>query len=103
MRSCTLQINDRGTVQAWTTGHYGGNNDNDMITTLMQQCEKKRFRLILTTTQHNEDAGMRENVLHRQRRQQHTKGLAVAGLEKGDLFVLRKTVCFPLRKAFSSF
>ncbi len=67
---------------------------------LQQRCEKKRFRLILTTTQHNEDAGMRENVLHRQRRQQRTEGLAVAGLEKGDLFVLRKTVCFALRKAF---
>jgi hypothetical protein len=29
------------TVLAWTIGRYGGNNDNDTITTLMQGCEKK--------------------------------------------------------------
>ncbi len=62
--------------------------------------KKMFFRLILTTTQHNEDAGMRDQDLHRQRRQQRTEGLAVAGLEKGDLIVFRKTVCVALRKAF---
>jgi hypothetical protein len=88
------------TVLAWTIGRYGGNNDNDAITTLMQSCEKKTFfRLIPTTTQHNEEAGMRDHDLHRQRRQQRTEGLALAGLEKGDLFVFRKTVCVALRKA----
>jgi hypothetical protein len=88
------------TVLAWTIGRYGGNNDNDTITTLMQRCEKKRiFRLTLTTTQHNEDAGMRDHHLYRQRRQQRTGGLALAGLEKGDLFIFRKTVCVALRKA----
>ena len=61
---------------------------------------------------------MREYDLHRQRRQQRTVGLALAGLEKGGLFVLKKTVvfafikavwfalrkadCFALRKAFCS-
>ncbi len=61
--------------------------------------KKTFFRLILTTTQHNEEAGMRDHDLHRQRRQQRTGGLVLAGLEKGDLFVFRKTVCFALRKA----
>ncbi len=43
---------------------------------------------------------MRGHDLHRQRRQQRTVGLALAGLEKGGLFVLRKTVCVALRKRF---
>ena len=42
---------------------------------------------------------MREYDLHRQRRQQRTVGLASAGLEKGGLFVLKKTVVFALIKA----
>ncbi len=72
---------------------------------MMQGRKKKNtfFRLIPTTTQHNEDAGMRDHDLHRQRRQQRTDGLALVGLEKGDLFVLRKTVCVALRKAGCSF
>ena len=37
--------------------------------------------------------------LYRQRRQQHTERLAPAGLEKGGLFVLKKTVLFALIKA----
>jgi hypothetical protein len=53
---------------------------------------------------------MRKHDLHRQRRQQRTVGLAMAGLEKGGLFVLKKTVVFAfikavwfaLRKAFCS-
>jgi hypothetical protein len=28
---------------AWTIGRYGGNNDNDTITTLMQRREKNDF------------------------------------------------------------
>ena len=42
---------------------------------------------------------MRNNDLYRQRLQQRTVGLALAGLEKGGLFVLRKTVVFALTKA----
>jgi len=42
---------------------------------------------------------MRENDLYRQRFQQHTEGLALVGLEKGELFVLKKTSGFALRKA----
>ncbi len=42
---------------------------------------------------------MREDDLHRQRLQQRTVGLAVAGLEKGGLFVLKKTIGFALTKA----
>jgi hypothetical protein len=42
---------------------------------------------------------MRDNDLHRQRLQQRTVGLALAGLEKGELFVLKKTVGFALIKA----
>ncbi len=61
--------------------------------------KKKRFRLTLTTIQHNEEAGMRDNDLHRQRLQQRTVGLALAGLEKGELFVLKKTIGFALTKA----
>jgi hypothetical protein len=46
--------------------------------------------LTRTTIQHNGEAGMRDNDLHRQRLQQRTVGLALAGLEKGELFVLKK-------------
>ena len=42
---------------------------------------------------------MRENDLYRQRFQQHTERLALVGLEKGELFVLKKTVGFALIKA----
>jgi hypothetical protein len=42
---------------------------------------------------------MRDDDLHRQRFQQHTVGLALEGLEKGELFVLKKTVGFALIKA----
>ncbi len=64
------------------------------------ESKKNIFDLHWQRQQHNEDAGMRENVLHRQWRQQRTEGLAMAGLEKGDLFVFKKTVCVALRKAF---
>jgi hypothetical protein len=42
---------------------------------------------------------MRENDLHRQRLQQRTVGLALAGLEKGGLSVLKKKIGFALIKA----
>ncbi len=42
---------------------------------------------------------MRDNDLHQQRLQQRTVGLALAGLEKGELFVLKKTIGFALTKA----
>jgi hypothetical protein len=42
---------------------------------------------------------MRKDDLYRQRIQQHTEGLALVGLEKGGLFVLKKTSGFALRKA----
>jgi hypothetical protein len=42
---------------------------------------------------------MRKHDVHRQRQQQRTVGLALAGLEKGGLFVLKKTVVFALIKA----
>jgi hypothetical protein len=61
--------------------------------------EKKTiFRLIPTTTQHNEEAGMRVHDLHRQRRQQRTVGLALAALKKAVCFALRKAVCFRFKK-----
>ncbi len=41
---------------------------------------------------------MRDDDLHRQRLQQHTVGLALAGLEKGGLSVLKKTIDFALIK-----
>ena len=67
---------------------------------LMQRCENiAKIRLTRTTIQHNDEAGMRDDDLHRQRSQQRTVGLAVAGLEKGELFVLKKTVWFALIKA----
>jgi hypothetical protein len=67
---------------------------------LMQRCENiDKIRLTRTTIQHNEEAGMRDNDLHRQRLQQRTGGLALVGLEKGGLFVLKKTSGFALRKA----
>jgi hypothetical protein len=73
-------------------------------TTTQSQCrscdaKEERFRLTLTTTQHNEEAGMRNNNLYRQRLQQRTVGLALAGLEKGGLFVLKKTIGYALIKA----
>jgi len=72
----------------------------DTITMLMQRCENiAKIRLTRTTIQHNDEAGMRDDDLHRQRSQQRTVGLAVAGLEKGELFVLKKTVWFALTKA----
>ncbi len=65
-----------------------------------QRCENiGKIRLTRTTIQHNEEAGMRDNDLHRQRLQQRTERLAVVGLEKGELFVFRKTVGFALIKA----
>jgi hypothetical protein len=67
---------------------------------LMQRCENiNKIRLTRTTIQHNGEAGMRDNDLHRQRFQQHTERLALVGLEKGELFVLKKTIGFALRKA----
>jgi hypothetical protein len=66
---------------------------------LMQRCENiNKIRLTRTTIQHNGEAGMRDNDLHRQRFQQHTERLALVGLEKGELFVLKKTIGFALRK-----
>jgi hypothetical protein len=58
-----------------------------------------KIQLTRTTIQHNEEARMRDNDLHRQRLQQRTVGLALAGLEKGGLFVLKKTIGFALTKA----
>jgi hypothetical protein len=88
------------TVLAWTIGRYGGNNNNDTITTLMQRREKKSFfdlyrqrhntmkmqGCVMTTYTDNGDNNAREDWHWR-------------GLEKGDLFVFRKTVCVALRKA----
>ncbi len=72
----------------------------DTITMLMQRCENiTKIRLTRTTIQHNGEAGMRNNNLHRQRLQQRTVGLALVGLEKGELFVLKKTIGFALTKA----
>jgi hypothetical protein len=59
----------------------------------------EQIRLTRTTNQHNGEAGMRDNDLYRQRLQQRTVGLALAGLEKGGLFVFKKTVVFALIKA----
>ncbi len=57
----------------------------------MQRCENiNKIRLTRTTVQHNGEAGMRDNDLHRQRLQQRTGGLALVGLEKGELFVFEK-------------
>ena len=73
------------------------------ITMLMQRCENiDKIRLTRTTIQHNEEAGMRDNDLHRQGLQQRTERLAVVGLEKGELFVLKKRLVFALIKAVCS-
>ena len=72
----------------------------DTITMLMQRCENiAKFDLLGQRYKHNDEAGMRDDDLHRQRSQQRKVGLAVAGLEKGELFVLKKTVWFALTKA----
>ncbi len=42
---------------------------------------------------------MRDDDLHRQRLQQHTVGLALAGLEKGGLSVLKKNDWFRFNKS----
>jgi hypothetical protein len=71
---------------------------------LMQRCENiNKIRLTRTTVQHNGEAGMRDNDLHRQRLQQRTGGLALVGLEKGELFVLKKTVGFALKSGMVRF
>jgi hypothetical protein len=85
------------------------NNDSfsrffDRYVSIQSQCwcsdaKYNDIRLTRTTIQHNGEAGMRENDLYRQRFQQHTEGLALVGLEKGELFVLKKTSGFALRKA----
>ena len=59
----------------------------------------EQIRLTRTTNQHNGEAGMRDNDLYRQRLQQRTVGLALAGLEKGGLFVLKKNGCFRFDKS----
>jgi hypothetical protein len=66
---------------------------------LMQRCENiTKFGLL----------GQRYNTMEKQgcvittytdRFQQHTVGLALVGLEKGELFVLKKTIGFALTKA----
>jgi hypothetical protein len=67
---------------------------------LMQRCKNiNKIRLTRTTIQHNEEAGMRDNDLHRQQLQQRTEGLALVGLDKGELFVLKKTVGFRFDKS----
>jgi len=67
---------------------------------LMQRCENiGEIRLTRTTIQHNDEAGMRDDDLYRQRLQQLTVGLALEGLQKGGLFVLKKTCGFALTKA----
>ncbi len=75
----------------------------DTITMLMQRCANiNKIRLTRTTIQHNEEAGMHDNDLHRQRLKQCTEGLAMVGLEKGELFVLKKRLVFALIKAVCS-
>jgi hypothetical protein len=74
------------------TFRYNHNDDAAMR-------KSTNFRLTRTTKQHNGEAGMRDDDLHRQRFQQRTVGLAVEGLKKGGLFVLKKTVGFALIKA----
>ncbi len=95
----------------WTGSERRNNRNNesfsrfwplrfDTITMLKQRCENiNKIRLTRTTIQHNGEAGMRDNDLHRQQLQQRMERLALAGLEKGELFVLRKTVGFALIKA----
>jgi hypothetical protein len=60
--------------------------------------KNNKIRLTRSTVQHNGEAGMRDDDLHRQRFQQRTVGLALVGLEKGELFVLKKTIGFALIK-----
>ena len=57
----------------------------DTITMMMQRSERNFFDLFGQRQQHNDEAGMRINVLHRQRLQQHTGGWALEGLDKGGL------------------
>jgi hypothetical protein len=57
----------------------------DTITMTVQRSEKTFFDLFGQRQQHNEEAGMRIYVLHRQRLQHHTGGWALEGLDKGGL------------------
>ena len=67
---------------------------------LMQRCKNiGEIRLTRTTIQHNDEAGMRDDDLYRQRLQQLTVGLALEGLQKGGLFVLKKNVWFRFNKS----
>ena len=71
----------------------------DTITMMMQRSEKKLFfDLLGQRKQHNDEAGMRIYVLHRQRQQLHTVGLALEGLDKGELVRLNKDGWFRLDK-----
>ena len=114
MRSRALRTNDRGDgtgldeqeakgATTATTSRFRdffGTVTFVTITMLMQRCENiGEIRLTRTTIQHNDEAGMRDDDLYRQRLQQLTVGLALAGLQKGGLFVLKKTCGFALTKA----
>ena len=68
------------------------------ITMMMQRSEKTFFDLFGQRQQHNDEAGMRIYVLHRQRLQLHTDGLALEGLDKGGLVRLNKDGWFCLNK-----
>ena len=78
------------TVLAWTIGRYGATTTTKRSQWRCRDAKINEFRLIPTTKQHNEDAGMRNHDLYRQRRQQLTVGLALEGLDKGGLVRLDK-------------
>ena len=94
-----LRINDRGDdtgldeqeARGATTATTNRFRDVDRYVSIQTQCwcsgaKIYEIRLTWTTIQHNVEAGMRVNDLHRQRLQQRTGGLALVGLEKGGLF-----------------
>ena len=69
------------------------------ITMMMQRSENIFFlNLFGQRQQHNDEAGMRIYVLHRQRLQLHTDGLALEGLDKGGLVRLNKDGLVRLNK-----
>ena len=95
-RSRALRINDRGDgtgldeqeAKGVTTATTSRFRDVDRYVRYNHNVDAamrkyNEIRLTRTTIQHNGEAGMRDNDLHRQRLQQHTVGLALAGLEKG--------------------
>jgi hypothetical protein len=67
---------------------------------LMQRCENEgKIRLTRTTIQNNDEAGMRDDDLHRQRLQQLHGRIGVGGPLKRRIVRFEKNVCFRFKKS----